>query len=821
MSEYYKIIDLESYEPIKILIHSVSELEIHWHELIEIIVVLKGSIDLTIEDKHYILRENDLVFINSQEKHNTCGRTEENTILILQISPEHLSIYAPGFRDMRFNCNSVNSTAKDMEKYDVIRHHLGKIVWEMNKKNKGYNFLVGNELNSLVYYLLNNFEHFLIGEKGRKIIDNDVARLDRILTYINDNLERKVTLTHIAKMEHINSYYLSHLFKDKVGFSFQEYINIKRVEKAKTRLLNSNKRITDISNECGFSSTNYFNKVFKEQVGTTPSQFRNGKVKFTTKDSITGVTREQSKTSFDIDRQEAFTKIYSYIRPFDRHTEGSLSSGLHKEIIIDPRNSVGVSYTPYWKKLINFGRASDGIREDVRGQLRQLQKEIKFEHIRFHGIFFDDMKVYNVSNDGYVSYNWTYVDELFDFFKEVDIKPFVELRFVPSELARSDKTTKDLKANIDLVKHMKLWIDLLKEFIRHCINRYGIEEVTTWYFEVGAEVEFESIFLAGTGGDFFEFFKEIFLGIKSISEELLVGGPGLTHGKILNTTWLEDFSQYCNNNNMDLDFVSIHICPEYIPQEDSNHTLNMINEVNKKIDNNMDYKPEFHITEWNAYSYSDNYIHDTSYVATYIIKNVLECLGTVDSLGYLTLADIFEEKKLGVSHFHGGFGLFNKDGLKKASYYAYYLLNKLGKEIIDKGDDYIVTKDGNGIQILAYNYVYFDDLFLSGDTSALTHTNRYNIYENKSEKNFEFNIKGINGKYKVTRYSLNRESGSVYDEWVKMGAPKNMSNEEICYLDGVSRPSIKTGNIVVEKDYNITLKVPIHGAELVSFEGII
>ncbi len=916
MSKFYEVIEMEDDSPIKILIHSVNKLEMHWHESMEIIIVLEGSINLRIEDKLFILQENDLVLINSKEIHNTSKTDGDNIILALQIRPEHLNLFYSQFYNMRFECNSVNCSIEEEEKFNRIRHYMGKLIWESNKKTQGYRFLVGNELNSLAYYLLNNFEYYIIEEKSKEITNSDIERLDRILIYINDHIGEKITLKDIAEKEHINFYYLSHFFKSKVGLNFQDYINIMRIEKAKNLLLNSNATITDISNGCGFSSTNYFNKVFKENSNTTPSQYRNNNTRISTSDDIVKVTQTKTKTYLDVDRKAVFKKVYSYIKPLDTKVDDYLISPEHKKITIDIEDSVGTSYTPYWNKLITFGRAAEGLREGVQRQLRQMQEDIKFEYIRFHGIFSDDMMIYSLSTDGHATYNWTYVDELFDFFEDVEIKLFVELGFMPAELARSNETSKWWKANIAPPKDMKLWTELVKEFVKHCINRYGFEEVATWYFEVWNEPEYEGVFWAGTKEEFFEFYKETRLAIKSISKDLRVGGPAVTCGTLINSTWLDDFLEYCNNNKIHLDFLSIHIYPEYIPQSEpterkkdvkkanlnndesmidlnkldlsavdinqidlskldlskidfskidlskldlsktdfsaidmsqidlsqidlskinykqidayklkriyhnDDHTLNMINKVHKIIDDNLDYKPELIITEWNASSLSGNYIHDTAYIATFIIKNVLECLGKVNALGYWTFTDIFEEKKLGISHFHGGFGLINKDGLKKASYYAYYLFKKLGKKIIDKGDDYIVTQDGKDIQILAYNYVYFDELFLSGDTSALIHKNRYDIYEKKPEKSFEFNLMKFCGNYKITRYYLNRENGSVYDEWVKIGAPENMTREEIKYLDGISRPNIKTKNILIEDGYSITAQVPVHGIELISLEKI-
>ena len=162
--------------------------------------------------------------------------------------------------------------------------------------------------------------------------------------------------------------------------------------------------------------------------------------------------------------------------------------------------------------------------------------------------------------------------------------------------------------------------------------------------------------------------------------------------------------------------------------------------------------------------------------------------------------------------------MINKDGIKKPSYFAYYLLSKLGEMIIEQGEEYIITKNEENIQILAYNFAYFDELFMNGDTSALTNTERYLVYENKETKKVEINATGIFGYYKVTRYELNRENGSAFDQWVKMGAPENMTKAEVHYLKGKANPKISVEYLNIGGNYSNSLYIPVHGVELIILE---
>ena len=92
-----------------------------------------------------------------------------------------------------------------------------------------------------------------------------------------------------------------------------------------------------------------------------------------------------------------------------------------------------------WQNCVGAGRANEGLRADWQQQLAEVQRDIGFRYIRFHGLFHDDMGVYKEGPQGEPIYNWQYVDKLFDFLLSVKIRPFVELGFLPSAM-QSDPT---------------------------------------------------------------------------------------------------------------------------------------------------------------------------------------------------------------------------------------------------------------------------------------------------------------------------------------------------------------------------------------------
>lgn len=848
MGGWYEIVKYSEGFPPKLIVHSVDGFKTHWHNEMEILLVLEGSVELRLGDRQYRLKQDDIILINGNELHNTSRTEEDNILLVLQIDPKIYDTFYPQFPKMQFHCQSFLYSEDEQARFNILRQQLAEIAWEFNKKGEGYQLRIASIVHAIGANLMGNFEYVFIDDSKKELAQEDLATLQRIIDYIDQNLHRRITLKEIAEKEHINYYYLSHFIKNKMGISFQEYLNNARLDRAVRSLLSTNNTIIDIADECGFASTNAFSKLFRQRYDCSPTEYRNkyaNKLNRGRKTISTLEGEERSRTYLDFDREIAFKKLFEYLETSDRDAIDYGMSGRHDRYIFADASSKGTEFEHYWRKLTTFSRATEGLRGKWQSQLRELQRDVGFEYIRFHGIFNDEMMVYNIDPSGEVVYNWSYVDELFDFFMEIGIKPFIELGFMPSELRTSDKTMFWWRANISPPSDIRLWTDLVQNFIVHCIDRYGLKEVKSWYFEVWNEPELENVFWTGGQEEYFKFYRETAFVIKKISVDLKVGGPAISHQAETVNTWLEDFLDYCSENNVPLDFVSFHIYPErYMMSEeherilefgteeelqeawlnikriyaDEDNTYDTIISALEKVEKHLPYTPEIHITEWNASAYGRNLIHDTSYVATFIIDNVLKCAGTVDSIGYWTFTDIMEETKAGISHFHGGFGLINKDGLKKPSYYAYYLLSKLGDRIIAQGEDYIVTKSKDDIQILAYNFAYFDDLFLNGDVSALSETERYLVFEEKPTIEIEIDLSGLNGRYKVTRYMLNREHGSVFDKWVEMGAPENMTEEELEFLKGQATPKMSVEYVEVEGTYKTKAYLPVHGVELITLE---
>ena len=477
----------------------------------------------------------------------------------------------------------------------------------------------------------------------------------------------------------------------------------------------------------------------------------------------------------------------------------------------------GQSFEHLWSKCVGAGRANEGLRAGWLEQLSLVQKNCGFEYVRFHGLFHDDMCIYFPKKDGTVVYNWQYVDELFDRMLDLNVKPFVELAFFPKEMAGTNgKTQFWWKANISVDRNnFGKWHDLVKAFTQHVVERYGINEVLSWYFEVWNEPNLNPGFLDGTKSDYFRLYKEAALAVKSVDERLKVGGPSTSNyiadkryeGEIYDknksvfysddqinkqewkSPWMEEFLVFCAKENLPLDFVTTHpyptdyaLDPETGRGRDASRyvysTYDDINWLRSVLAKSKYPKAEIHLTEWSTSPNSRDAMHDHLPAAAYIMKVNLDCIGLANSLSYWTFTDIFEEKGGGETIFHGGFGMINFQGIVKPSFHAYRMLNQLGDKKLYYTDPLFVSRSSKTGKVIAvaFNYPKEFEQRVPGGRDCST------FMENVSSKMVDLRLINLKPGTVFEIETLDKDHGNVIDKYRLMGSPHSPNRAETAVL---------------------------------------
>lgn len=481
-----------------------------------------------------------------------------------------------------------------------------------------------------------------------------------------------------------------------------------------------------------------------------------------------------------------------------------------QRIISADVNQVKGDKSLMFKQCVGAGRANEGLRSDWQKQLLEIKKDCDFKKIRFHALFNEDMGVYWEDKDG-AHYNWQYIDALYDFLVAADVKPFVELAFMPEQLKSGGEKIFWWGGNVTPPNNYQKWADLVKNFGLHLKERYGEKEVATWYFEVWNEPNLSGFF-TGSQEDYFKLYEYSARAIKEASPLFRVGGPAAA-----GLVWIKEIMEFCKKGNVPLDFVSAHqygvdgyldeygvnqLRIGYDPENIPNIVNTACSDIRKSIYPNM----EFHITEWNSSYSSRDPIHDTYQNASYVLNTLKHAEGGPNSMSYWTFTDIFEEAGVAHTPFHGGFGLINIGGIKKPTYFAYKFLNELGNVELQNNDKYswICKNESGDLQALFYNITIQDmkkesnQVYFKRNIPAMLKEDVVLSFSNVS-----------NGKYLREIYRIGYKFNDPYTVYYEMGSPDFLSKSQTKALmdssngDAIDRKVIEIVDGAYKESYSV------------------
>lgn len=460
----------------------------------------------------------------------------------------------------------------------------------------------------------------------------------------------------------------------------------------------------------------------------------------------------------------------------------------------------------YWTRCVGSCHAATALREDWRRQLKTCREEFGFEYVRFHGLLDDDMSVCLRKDDGSLEYSFYNIDSIFDFLLEIGMKPFIELSFMPSDLASGTKTVFHYRGNITPPKSYDEWGRLIEAMAGHLAERYGLDEVRKWFFEVWNEPNLKDFFWAGTMEEYFELYKYAALAVKRVDAKLAVGGPSTAID-----AWIPELREFCSKNNVPLDFISTHHYPTdaafglglNMEEQMARSERGVLTKRVRKALEEAGPLPLYY-TEWNNSPSPRDPYHDTPYNAAFIVKTITDNMGLVDCYSFWTFSDIFEESGFSSVPFHGGFGLMNIHGIPKPSYRAFQLLSRLNGDRLElsAGEasptvDCFASRSGESITILISNH-------------------QIPLSPIKAEK-ITFNIKGIKGVRSASLERIDEQHANPKKAWIEMGSPTYLDRGQIQALMKASKLSSEAVGWRMDKDtVTIELLIQPHSAVAVS-----
>ncbi len=470
-----------------------------------------------------------------------------------------------------------------------------------------------------------------------------------------------------------------------------------------------------------------------------------------------------------------------------------------EHIAIDAHASA-TPFPHFWEQVFGSGRAILALRESYRDDLRALKKATDLKYLRFHAIFHDEVGVYDEDEQGNPLYNFSYVDQIYDGLLANGVRPFVEISFMPKKLAaRQDLHPFWYQQNVAPPKDYASWDGLIRAFAEHLVERYGIDEVAQWYFEVWNEPNIDFWSGEPKQATYFELYDHTARTLKSVNARLRVGGPATAAAD-----WVPDFLAHVSRESVPVDFVSTHGYAddtvenlfhrsEDVPLDE--RVCRAIGKVRGEIRASALPALPLMWTEWNVPSFGDQYkARDTTYVGAALAEDIRQCDGLVDILSYWTFDDVFEENGVVREPFYGGFGTIAAGGIRKPAFYAYELLHRLGEtRLASEAGSTLVTRRADGTLLVALWNVVDPD-------------------KSGAAQEFTLHFRHVDPAGQVLVRRVDAMHGNVLPAYAAMGSPRYPTRQQIGQLNRSSatgapqRLSLRGGEL--------RISVPVNGLAL-------
>ncbi|HEV2133419.1 MAG TPA: glycosyl hydrolase family 39 [Terracidiphilus sp.] len=443
---------------------------------------------------------------------------------------------------------------------------------------------------------------------------------------------------------------------------------------------------------------------------------------------------------------------------------------LHAQETVDIDAAAPTTPFPhFWEQMFGSGHAILSLREPWRDDLKAVKKVTDFQWVRFHGILDDEVGVFTRDEHGTPVYNFAYVDEIYDGLLKNNVRPLVEISFMPTQLAFNpyDLHVFWYHPNVSPPRSMTEWDDLMTHFARHLVDRYGIDEVSKWYFEVWNEPNIDFWGGIPRQQSYFELYDHTARDLKSVSPRLRVGGPATAAA-----SWIPAFLNHVSQNHVPIDFVSTHgyadDTVENLFHNDKPVAMDdRVCAAIAKVRGQIDASPSPHLpllwTEWNVQGMDQS--RDTIFVGPALANTIRECDGKVDEMSFWTFSDVFEEGGVIPKPFEGHFGLRAKGGINKPSYYGFALLHQLGdRRIAETSNNVIATKTSNGsLVIAAWNLV---------DPGQQGHARTIDLV-----------FHNVPADARITIQAVDEDHGNVLPKYRAMGSPLDPTPAQVEQLN--------------------------------------
>lgn len=769
--------------------------EPHFHQELEILYLMDGALTVTQDGRDTALQKDDVLVINSNHTHALRG-DGPLTLLQVQVSYTLLEEIAPG-GDLLFFCNSA---ADAYHPYGEVRRIMRQLLLSYagaRRKSPALRY-------SYIYALLDLLvEHFRRAPEpaadGRP--PQDEERLQAIIAYVNQNFRDQINLGKLAEQMYLSTSSLSRLFKRSMGCYFADFVNHVRLNHAVQELATTDKTVTRIAADCGFANLAAFNKQFQASYHTTPAAWRKQQW-------------EQQDPAADDRRQEALAQD---IEELHLEAEPVPAAPGAQSLSVTVAAGPGTPYTRSWNRVLNGGAAHELTVCNVQGHIVYLCQQLGFSSVRVWNLFSQQMMI--ARDTAQYRYNFDMLDNVLDFMMSNHITPYLDFGQRPACAVKAEGEMVYYEDEGLVFTSPTDWLRLFRSFVEHIARRYGREVAAGWTYDFTLDIRDQKLAFCKDEQEMWELFRQVSLCLRQNLPGASVGGlGGIPVGDLAPAIrWLE----FCKANDCVPDHLSVLIFPYLHQSKDGDYEprrlardgeeARQIHRCRALLDKLGLPDCRVYAVEWNCTLSTRNWLNDSCFRAAYALEFFNRSWGEADVIGVWMATDWCCSYYDTTHIANGGNGLLSKDGIRKPIYHALDFLNRMGANLLQRGDCYLATASGpDNFYLLCYNSKRFSYAYYQADESELDLHRLPDLFEDTRDLQIHFTLTGLTDRpYALKRRVVNEEHGSLLGEWSRFEYDADLDARDVQYLRNACNPELSLRKQKAEKgqiSFTATLK---------------
>jgi len=766
--------------PAKLELLSGIEEPRHEHAEIELLYVAEGTCDVTYRKERYRLEQEDVLLINTEREHSV---SVDGDSLICKLSYPYYEICRELEEDyLLFRCNSIIEHGFP---YDQLRRQIREVLLEYASNSSNQHYRLHGLYQLLLSCLLDNFKMTSISVENSREWEDD-QKLAVIKGYIHEHYQEGGNLSALAERLYLSPSSLSRYFKKMTGEAFSKYIRKLRLQKVVEQLVTTDFSVTHIAIEQGYSTPSALNKDFKEYFQMTPKEYRE---MYQTK-ALPKQKKEQGQS------QKQRLRTLLHIREEQEEAEKDYEA-IHADC------SRQEPYKKWVTRIMNVGEARVLKDAQMQQHILLLKEKLHIEYVRIWSLFTQDMMIVGEQKG---EYNFHRLDSILDFCVSHGLKPFLDMGQRTNLAMSSEK--KYLYKREDGIEFAseEEWVELTERFFRHIWKRYGEETISRWIIEFTFFLNARPYYMANV----FSARRVWELGYQIVKKYIpngKIAGPGLLAGldeELMRKVMDSFFSTSCLPDI----FTSYNFPYRPTTEEYQYQKINADDFLRRQIQtirgelDRQGYQGEYYITDWNNSLANRNYIQDSCYRGTFLLKNILEHYESVGEMGIWYASDLLNFYYDSTRLLSGSGGLVSKDGICKPVFYALLFISTIGQYRVAQGENFIITKDSDEkFYILVFHNKSLNYYYYLSEEDAYKPDEVTRLFQNQDSLKLFVELRNLklDGSYTIREKIVNEEAGNVLGKWKELGFGRDLNYEDIEYLKQTTIPEVKIEHVQVEK----------------------